>query len=311
MRPVRLPNKARNDARPPPGAVRFHPGCSTSAQPSVGHCADRVLDAGSGLGARAMDSTNLYWAWTRSLPMAEKLMLLAIQHAEWLDRHELAPHAGCRRHLAALTGLDERSAQQVIDRLIHLGCAIRCADDADGVARYRLALHRPDQLPGVGEPASRPAPEPSGSAPERGARPSTLLSPEQQERFDRFWAVYPRKVQKARAREVWRRIDPDDALTDRICAAVQQARRSPQWNKQNGRYIPYPTTYLNAESWTDELEPEIDARLAPPDESERARHSVANARALFDKLEQGSRHGAEDPRGDHRLPVGRVQRDDG
>jgi len=35
------------------------------------------------------------------------------------------------------------------------------------------------------------------------------------------------------------------------------AKKSPEWTKDNGKYIPYPATWLNAKGWEDELdEPE-------------------------------------------------------
>ena len=33
-------------------------------------------------------------------------------------------------------------------------------------------------------------------------------------------------------------MDPGDALTERICAAVEQARQSDQWRREEGRYAP-------------------------------------------------------------------------
>ena len=65
--------------------------------------------------------------------------------------------------------------------------------------------------------------------------------------FDRFWASYPRRVGKKDAVAVWKKISPDDALVDRIVAGVERWKRSEQWTKDEGRFIPYPATFLRGE----------------------------------------------------------------
>lgn len=74
------------------------------------------------------------------------------------------------------------------------------------------------------------------------------------ERFDRFWAVYPKKVGKKSARIEWDRLRPDDDLTDRIVAAVERHRRSERWLRDNGRAIPDPERYIKNERWNDNYE---------------------------------------------------------
>ena len=69
--------------------------------------------------------------------------------------------------------------------------------------------------------------------------------------FDRFWASYPRRVGKKDAVAVWKKIDPDDALVDRIVAGVERWKRSEQWTKDEGRFIPYPATFLLGERWNE------------------------------------------------------------
>lgn len=69
--------------------------------------------------------------------------------------------------------------------------------------------------------------------------------------FDRFWSVYPRRVGKKDAVAVWKKIGPDDALVDQIVAGVERWKRSEQWTKDDGRYIPYPATFLRGERWNE------------------------------------------------------------
>lgn len=72
-------------------------------------------------------------------------------------------------------------------------------------------------------------------------------------RFDAFWEVYPRKVGKAAAQKSWDKLCPDDALCDTILSAAEAQKRSAQWLKDGGQYIPNPATWLNQRRWEDEL----------------------------------------------------------
>lgn len=77
----------------------------------------------------------------------------------------------------------------------------------------------------------------------------------QERRFAEFWDEYPRKVGKKAARDSWKRIKPDAKLFDSIMYAVRAAKKSQEWTKEGGRYVPHPTTWLNQGRWDDELTP--------------------------------------------------------
>lgn len=74
------------------------------------------------------------------------------------------------------------------------------------------------------------------------------------EGFEEFWKIFPRKCKKGDARKAWeqtKKIRP--ALTE-LLKAVYAARASKQWHKDNGDFIPYPASWLRSECWDDELE---------------------------------------------------------
>lgn len=77
----------------------------------------------------------------------------------------------------------------------------------------------------------------------------------QERRFAEFWSAYPKKVGKKAALTSWRRLKPDAALFERIMHAVINAKRSEQWIREGGRYIPNPATWINQGRWDDELAP--------------------------------------------------------
>lgn len=70
--------------------------------------------------------------------------------------------------------------------------------------------------------------------------------------FDEFWAAYPRKVGKLKARKVWQKLAPDADLRLAIQAALEWQSRSVQWTRDGGQFIPHPTTWLTQGRWDDE-----------------------------------------------------------
>ena|GEM_PF-3510650 len=70
--------------------------------------------------------------------------------------------------------------------------------------------------------------------------------------FMEFWEAYPRKAGKRAAEEAWRKLKPNEALLVEILSAIETAKRSRQWQRDDGQYIPNPVTWLNQRRWEDE-----------------------------------------------------------
>ena len=81
-----------------------------------------------------------------------------------------------------------------------------------------------------------------------------LISPEEKMKllFDEFWAAYPRKDDKKRAWLKFKAIKNLEKVFPDIMADVENKKKSEQWNKNGGQFIPMPSTYLNNERWNDE-----------------------------------------------------------
>ncbi len=79
------------------------------------------------------------------------------------------------------------------------------------------------------------------------------LSKTQQSRFDAFWRSYPKKVGKQDAMKAWKKIAPDEELTNTIITAVETAKAKDSRFREE-RFIPHPATWLNAGSWDDEFD---------------------------------------------------------
>lgn len=75
----------------------------------------------------------------------------------------------------------------------------------------------------------------------------------QEMRFNTFWEAYPNKKAKQSALKAWKKIKPNTALFEKIMKAIELQKRSEDWQRENGRYIPHPASWLNAGRWDDEI----------------------------------------------------------
>lgn len=68
--------------------------------------------------------------------------------------------------------------------------------------------------------------------------------------FEQFWSAYPRKIGKKAAARAWAKA-VDRPPRDEVIAAVDRAKKSEQWTRDDGQYIPHPATWLNEGRWAD------------------------------------------------------------
>ena len=71
--------------------------------------------------------------------------------------------------------------------------------------------------------------------------------------FDVFWRQYPNKVAKQDALKAWRKLKPDEQMMIQIMAGLKKWIASDEWKRENGRFIPHPSTWLNGRRWEDEV----------------------------------------------------------
>jgi hypothetical protein len=82
--------------------------------------------------------------------------------------------------------------------------------------------------------------------------------------FNSFWRQYPKKVGKGDAEKVWKKIPAQKETLELITAALSWQTKSEQWTKDNGQFIPNPSTYLNQKRWLDENTKIIQNRSLEP-----------------------------------------------
>jgi len=70
--------------------------------------------------------------------------------------------------------------------------------------------------------------------------------------FHVFWDKYPKKQDKRRAYDVFRRLSVTPDLLEKMLRALDIQKKSEQWRKAKGQYIPHASTWLNGRRWEDE-----------------------------------------------------------
>ena len=90
---------------------------------------------------------------------------------------------------------------------------------------------------------------PKGDGEEPRKRRSKTTPAWKPERFEGFWAYYPRGENRMGAVRAWDKLKPDDALIETIGRALQVLKATPVW--RDGVGIPYASTFLNGRRWED------------------------------------------------------------
>jgi hypothetical protein len=87
--------------------------------------------------------------------------------------------------------------------------------------------------------------------------------------FEKFWSLYPVKKSKQQALEIFKSINPDDALFNQIMQRLNAQIKHRQTMEAQNNWIPpwkYPANWLIQRCWEDELP------MEPIQEKRRASH---------------------------------------
>ena len=104
--------------------------------------------------------------------------------------------------------------------------------------------------------------------------------------FDLFWQEYPRKAAKAAALKAWQKLNPSPELVERILAHVRDHKRSPDWIKDGGQFVPHPATFLNGRRWEDDIPPDTGPGMAYHGYQERTAHKTLKDTGTVVDLDQ-------------------------
>lgn len=73
-------------------------------------------------------------------------------------------------------------------------------------------------------------------------------------KFATFYEAFPKKRDKQKAERAWQKLKPDDSLFEQIMSALEEQKASADWQREGGKYIPLPSTWLNGRRWEDILD---------------------------------------------------------
>lgn len=85
--------------------------------------------------------------------------------------------------------------------------------------------------------------------------------------FDRFWEAYPRKVGKVKALAAFQKVT---VPVEVLLSAIAEQKKSSQWQKDSGQFIPHPSTWLNGKRWEDQVTTEQPPQRRQLDEDDKA-----------------------------------------
>ena len=73
--------------------------------------------------------------------------------------------------------------------------------------------------------------------------------------FNEFWKLYPRKVEKKDCKEIFYKLNFNkEEEYEFIIIQLKRYKDTEDWNKENGKFIPYPKRWLSKRRWEDEFE---------------------------------------------------------
>jgi uncharacterized protein YdaU (DUF1376 family) len=109
----------------------------------------------------------------------------------------------------------------------------------------------PTQCPPIANPMLTKNQEPRtiNQEPIRPPTPRGVREEKVDEGFESFWTAYPRKTGKGAARNAW--VKAKLPAIDLLLSALHKAKKSPDWIKDRGAFIPHPATWLNQGRWED------------------------------------------------------------
>lgn len=73
------------------------------------------------------------------------------------------------------------------------------------------------------------------------------------EDFNKFYQEYPNKKSRSESEKIWNKLNPSKELVQKIMLSLENHKMSSTWVRDNGQYIPHPSTWLNQKRWEDEV----------------------------------------------------------
>jgi hypothetical protein len=197
-----------------------------------------------------MSFQDMAWAVNQKCDTAgQKLVLLM------LANHSNGHTGQCNpshKRLADECSMGVSTLKRNIASLSEAGLLTIIHKSQDGVSlpnQYRLT---PLNLEGVGpNRAGGRSKLDGGVGPNRATNQEVEPGSEPLSGFASFWQAYPKKTAKPAAELRYKSAKLTDKELAAILVDIETRKNSDDWEKENGKYIPNPATYLNQRRWED------------------------------------------------------------
>ena len=206
------------------------------------------------------------WVWEHSQATGnDRLVLLCIADIA-NDDGEALSYPRSQSFIQRKTHLSRSAVRARLKSLVDLG-ELELVDQGTGRVQsgYRIPMRGFESNP-LDSDGAVPESNPQGVRPQTPHHPVLIPSspvpipsaslalvsddPTPDELFDRFWALYPRKVGKPQAKRAFRKAMKAGDVMD-ISAGLK--RWVSHWETTDPQFTPHPTTWLNREGWNDPL----------------------------------------------------------
>ncbi len=204
----------------------------------------------------------------RQLSWIEKLLIVEIESLS----DEKEPCHASNEHFANHLGISKDRVSRIINKLIKDGYIISKIIYKDGTKlikkRWLLVNHDTYsyfQLEGIGENTDRGIGENTevNKVNNKNIKEKYKKEKFDEELFSKFWNSYPKKKSKGNAEAWFQKNTPSEELVDLMISKIELLKQTDQWKSDNGKFIPYPATWLNAKGWEDEVnvKPKVEKRF--------------------------------------------------
>lgn len=191
-----------------------------------------------------------------------------------------------KRIKGELLPFDSQDAEPLLRELAARGFLIRYENDE---GRFiQITRFKKHQFPHYSEKPSaiKPPPLPEYQAIKTPPQPpesldTESLSSDSLSLLERVWVAFPKQKNKGKAEEVWAAIRPDDELVEKMLSAIAVAKRSDDWLRESGRFIPQLHNWLNAKGWEDEITPP--AGVTVDFAAQRAKAEIERTRQMLEQ----------------------------
>ena len=158
-----------------------------------------------------------------------------------------------RRRAAEETGLTEQQIRTCIDSLRRRkNLTINSTNKFSIVSIVKWDTYQ------NGKTDHQPANQPSTNQQVTSSQPHTITKECNKNTlscdFEAFYDAYPKKKGRKKAEKVWKSLSPSQELFQTIMGALERQKRSSEWKREKGRFIPLPEKWIDEQRWDDELQ---------------------------------------------------------